>query len=174
MRLFYSISRSYYQIFSFFSVFTFKSFIVSFFNLYFFYLLHPSLLSLRADMRIIVCVGEEYLSIYTVGHTVGGDKLILDPRRSWGPVLECRRIGRPPPPPVLGVPPGELAQDGAIRIFGVIRVLSDSRLLVNVLATRRKLLSLADGELNHPPNIAKQTSRYARLESSPTNARRSG
>lgn len=90
---------------------------------------------------------------------MGGDKLILDPRRSWGPVLECRRIGRPPPPPVAGVPPGELAQDGAIRIFGVIRVLSDSRLLVNVLATRRKLLSLADGELNHPPNIAKQTSR---------------
>lgn len=69
-------------------------------------------------------------------------------------MLECRRIGKPPPPPVPGVPPGELAQDGAIRIFGVIRVLSDSRLLVNVLATRRKLLSLADGELNHPPNIA--------------------
>lgn len=98
-------------------------------------------------------------------YTVGGDKLILDPRRSWGPVLECRRIGRPPPPPVPGVPPGELAQDGAIRIFGVIRVLSDSRLLVNVLATRRKLLSLAEGELNHPPNIAKQTC-YVRLNRS--------
>lgn len=77
---------------------------------------------------------------------------MLDPRRSWGPVLECRRIGRPLP----GVAPGELAQDGAIRIFGVIRVLSDRRLLVNVLATRKKLLSLADVEVNHPPNIAKQ------------------
>lgn len=86
--------------------------------------------------------------------TVGGDKLILDPRRSWGPVLECRRIGRPLP----GVAPGELAQDGAIRILGVIRVLSDRRLLVNVLPTRRKLLSLADDEVNHPPNIAKQPS----------------
>jgi len=81
---------------------------------------------------------------------VGGDKLILDPRRSWGPVLECRRIGRPPP----GVPPGELAQDGATRIFGVIRVLSDRRLLVNVLATLKKLLSLVDDEVNHPPNTA--------------------
>lgn len=96
-------------------------------------------------------------------YTVGGDKLILDPRRSWGPVLECRRIGRPPPPPVPGVPPGELAQDGAIRIFGVIRVLSDSRLLVKVLATRRKLLSPVDGELNHP-NIAKHNdTRASRL-----------
>lgn len=85
-------------------------------------------------------------------YTVGGDKLILDPRRSWGPVLECRRIGRPPP----GVPPGELAQDGATRIFGVIRVLSDRRLLVNVLATLKKLLSLVDDEVNHPPNTAKQ------------------
>lgn len=65
-------------------------------------------------------------------------------------MLECRRIGNPPP----GVPPGELAHDGAIRIFGVIRVLSDRRLLVNVLATRRKLLSLAGDEVNQPPNIA--------------------
>lgn len=87
--------------------------------------------------------------------TVGGDKLIFEPRRSWGPVLECRRIGSPPPPP--GVPPGELAQDGAIRILGVIRVLSDRRLLVNVLATLRKLLSLADDEVNHPPNMAART-----------------
>lgn len=84
-------------------------------------------------------------------YTVGGDKLIFDPRRSWGPVLECRRIGSPPP----GVPPGELAHDGAIRILGVIRVLSDRRLFVNVLATRRKLLSLADDGVNQPPNIAK-------------------
>jgi hypothetical protein len=40
--------------------------------------------------------------------------------------------------------------------LGVIRVLSDRRLLVKVLATRRKLLSLVDGEVNQPPNIAKQ------------------
>lgn len=91
------------------------------------------------------------MCIYICIRTVGGDKLILDPRRSWGPVLECRRIGRPLP----GVAPGELAQDGAIRILGAIRVLSDRRLLVNVLPTRRKLLSLADDEVNHPPNIAK-------------------
>ena len=80
-------------------------------------------------------------------HTVGGDRLMLEPRLSCGPVLECRRIGRPPP----GVPPGELAQDGAIRILGVISVLSDSRRLVNVLATRRKLLSAFadDVEPNH-------------------------
>jgi len=109
-----------------------------------------------------VCIRYACIYIYIYIYTVGGDKLILDPRRSWGPVLECRRIsGRPAP----GVPPGELAQDGAIRIFGVIRVLSDSRLLVNVLATRRKLLSLAEGELNHPPNIAKQTC-YVRLNRS--------
>lgn len=88
------------------------------------------------------------MRVYITLCTVGGDKLIFDPRRSCGQVLECRRIGRPPP----GVPPGELAQDGAIRIFGVIRVLSESRLLVNVLATLRKLLSLPD-EVNHPPNI---------------------
>lgn len=97
--------------------------------------------------------GNFYMCIIPT-RTVGGDKLILDPRRSWGPVLECRRIGRPLP----GVAPGELAQDGAIRILGVIRVLSDRRLLVNVLPTRRKLLSLADDEVNHPPNIAKQPS----------------
>lgn len=68
-------------------------------------------------------------------------------------MLECRRIGKPPP----GVPPGELAQDGAIRIFGVIRVLSERRLLVNVLATFRKLLSLLPDELNSPPNITATT-----------------
>lgn len=33
--------------------------------------------------------------------TVGGDRLMLEPRRSCGPMLECRRIGSPPP----GVPP---------------------------------------------------------------------
>lgn len=73
--------------------------------------------------------------------------MILDPRRSWGPVLECLRMGRPLP----GVPPGELAHDGAILILGVIRVLSESRRLVNVLATRRKLLSAFadDVEPNH-------------------------
>lgn len=84
--------------------------------------------------------------------TVGGDRLMFDPRRSWGPVLECRLMGRPPP----GVPPGELAQDGAMRIFGAISVLSDKRRLVIVFATRKKLLlSFADDvEPNHQfPNI---------------------
>lgn len=70
---------------------------------------------------------------------------MLDPRRSWGPVLECRRMGNPSP----GVAPGELSHDGATRIFGVIRVLSDNRLLVKVFVTFKKLLlSLFDDE-NH-------------------------
>lgn len=83
--------------------------------------------------------------------TVGGDRLIVEPRRSCGPMLECRRVGNPLP----GVPPGEEAHDGAMRIFGVIKVLSDSRRLGNALATRRKLLSGDDGEQpNHqPPSI---------------------
>lgn len=81
--------------------------------------------------------------------TVGGDKLIADPRRSCGPMEECRRMGSPLPP---GVPPGDDAQDGAMRIFGVIRVLSDRRRFGNALATRKKLLSGDDGELpNHQP-----------------------
>lgn len=76
---------------------------------------------------------------------------MVDPLRSWGPMLECRLMGRPPP----GVPPGEEAQDGAIRILGVIRVLSDSRRLGKALWTLRKLLSGEEGEApNHqPPNI---------------------
>lgn len=83
--------------------------------------------------------------------TVGGDRLIVEPRRSCGPMLECRRVGSPLP----GVPPGDEAHDGAMRIFGVIKVLSDSRRLGNALATRRKLLSGDDGEQpNHqPPSI---------------------
>lgn len=73
---------------------------------------------------------------------------MADPRRSCGPMLLCRRIGRPLP----GVPPGDDAHDGAIRIFGVIRVLSDKRRFGNAFATRRKLLSGDDGELpNHQP-----------------------
>lgn len=81
--------------------------------------------------------------------TVGGDKLMADPRRSCGPMEECRRIGNPLPP---GVPPGDDAHDGAMRIFGVIRVLSDRRRFGNALATRKKLLSGDDGELpNHQP-----------------------
>lgn len=36
--------------------------------------------------------------------TVGGDKLMADPRRSCGPMEECRRIGNPLPP---GVPPDD-------------------------------------------------------------------
>lgn len=70
---------------------------------------------------------------------------MLDPRRSWGPMLECRRMGSPSP----GVPPGELSQDAATRIFGVISVLSDNRLLVKVLATFRKLLLSVLEEENH-------------------------
>lgn len=51
-----------------------------------------------------------------------------------------------------GVPPGDDAHDGAIRIFGVINVLSDRRRFGNAFATRRKLLSGDDGELpNHQP-----------------------
>jgi len=80
--------------------------------------------------------------------TVGGDKLMVEPRRSWGPILECRRVGSPLP----GVPPGDEAHDGAMRIFGVISVLSESRRLGNTLPTRRKLLSGEDGEQpNHQP-----------------------
>lgn len=60
-------------------------------------------------------------------------------------------MGNPPP----GVPPGDDAHDGAIRIFGVIRVLSDNRRFGNALTTRRKLLSGDEGDApNHqPPNI---------------------
>lgn len=85
--------------------------------------------------------------------TVGGDRLTdEDPRRSCGPILECRRVGSPPP----GVPPGEEAQEGAIRILGVISVLSDRRrMLGKALATRRKLLSGDEGEMpyHQPPRI---------------------
>lgn len=73
---------------------------------------------------------------------------MAEPRRSCGPIELCRRIGNPPP----GVPPGDDAQDGAIRIFGVINALSDKRRFGNAFATRRKLLSGDDGELpNHQP-----------------------
>lgn len=93
--------------------------------------------------------------------TVGGDKLIVELRRSWGPVLECRRIGSPPP----GVPPGELAQDGATRIFGAIRVLSDRRLVgANPVVTLRKLLSLMlllVGQPNQLPSTATHDKRVS-------------
>lgn len=57
-------------------------------------------------------------------------------------------MGSPP----LGVPPGELAHEDAIRIFGVINVLSDRRRFGNAFETRKKLLSGDDGEpKNHPP-----------------------
>lgn len=69
----------------------------------------------------------------------------MDPLRSCGPILECRRIGNPPP----GVPPGEEAHEGAIRILGVIKVLSESLLFGNALATLRKLLSGEEGPPNH-------------------------
>lgn len=83
--------------------------------------------------------------IYIIELTVGGERLMADPRRSCGPMLECRRIGRPPP----GVPPGDDAHDGAIRIFGVINVLSDRRRFGNAFETRRKFRSGDEGE---PPN----------------------
>lgn len=75
----------------------------------------------------------------------------MDPLRSCGPILECLLIGRPPP----GVPPGDDAQDGAIRIFGVISVLSDSLRLGKAFTTLRRLLSGEEGEPpnHHPPNI---------------------
>lgn len=57
-------------------------------------------------------------------------------------------MGNPP----LGVPPGELAHEDAMRIFGVINVLSDRRRFGNAFATRKKLLSGDDGEpKNQPP-----------------------
>ena len=70
---------------------------------------------------------------------------MVEPRRSCGPMLECLRVGRPLP----GVPPGDDAHDGAMRIFGGIRVLSERRRLGKAFATRRKLLSGDEGE---PPN----------------------
>lgn len=51
---------------------------------------------------------------------------------------------------IPGVPPGDDAHDGAIRIFGVINVLSERRRFGNAFATRKKLLSGDDGEFpNH-------------------------
>lgn len=75
----------------------------------------------------------------------------MEPLRSWGPILEWRRMGSPPP----GVPPGDDAHEGAIRIFGVMSVLSERRLLGNAFTTRKKLLSGDDGDPpNHqPPSI---------------------
>lgn len=83
--------------------------------------------------------------------TVGGDRFTVEPLLSCGPILECRLIGKPPP----GVPPGDEAQEGAIRIFGVINVLSDRRRFGNALTTLKKLLSGEDGDApnHHPPNI---------------------
>lgn len=94
---------------------------------------------------------RNFTNIKIVEFTVGGERFMFEPLRSCGPVLECRRIGKPPP----GVPPGELAHDGAMRIFGVINVLSERRRHVKVLATLRKLLSFVDeDEPNHQlPNI---------------------
>jgi len=79
----------------------------------------------------------------TVIITDGGDRLMVDPRRS---TFECLRIGRPVP---TGVLPGEEAHDGATRIFGVFNMLSDSRRFGNELTTRKKLLSEPEGD---PPN----------------------
>ena len=58
-------------------------------------------------------------------------------------------MGRPPP----GVPPGEDAHEGAMRILGgIMRALSESRRLGKALWTLRKLLSGEDGDApNHQP-----------------------
>lgn len=93
-------------------------------------------------------VWYKWINWQIVIRTVGGERFIAEPRRSCGPMLLWRRMGRPP----LGVPPGELAHEDAIRIFGVINVLSDRRRFGNALATRKKLLSGDDGEpKNQPP-----------------------
>lgn len=55
-------------------------------------------------------------------------------------------MGSPPP----GVPPGEDAQEGATRILGAIRVLSERRLLGKAECTRSRLESGDEGE--PPPN----------------------
>lgn len=92
---------------------------------------------------------------------MGGDKLIVEPRLSCGPMLEWRRVGKPLP----GVPPGDEAHDGAMRIFGVIKVLSDNRRLGNALATRKKLLSGDAGPPNHqPPNIPEPMKRQNTIQ----------
>ena len=81
---------------------------------------------------------------------------MVEPRLSWGPILECRLMGSPPP----GVPPGDDAQDGAMRILGVMRVLSESLRLGNALCTLRRLLSGDEGEPpnHHPPSTPESES----------------
>lgn len=84
---------------------------------------------------------------------------MVDPLRSCGPMLECLRIGNPPP----GVPPGELAHDGAILIFGgIINWLSDNLRFGKALWTRKKLLSGDEGLApnHHPPNIPESGVKY--------------
>lgn len=53
-------------------------------------------------------------------------------------------MGRPAPEP--GEPPGDEAEEWAMRILGVIRVLSDKRRLLKALATRKKLLPSCEAE----------------------------
>lgn len=65
-------------------------------------------------------------------------------------MLEWRRVGKPEVLP--GVPPGDEAQDGAIRILGVISVLSDNRRLGNTFVTRKNWLPSAFVELLDPKN----------------------
>uniref|UniRef100_A0A8D8B285 (northern house mosquito) hypothetical protein n=1 Tax=Culex pipiens TaxID=7175 RepID=A0A8D8B285_CULPI len=100
---------------------------------------------LRIDCMLDESRNGTLLDVFGIEPPVGGERLMLELRRSWGPMLEWRLIGRPPP----GVPPGDEAQDGAIRILGVMSVLSDSRRLGKALTTRRKLLSGDEGD---PPN----------------------
>lgn len=61
------------------------------------------------------------------------------------------------------MPPGDEAHDGAIRIFGVINVLSERRRFGNAFETRKKLLSGDDGEFpNHqaPIDVEPVQTRY--------------
>lgn len=60
-------------------------------------------------------------------------------------------MGSPPP----GVPPGDEAQDGAIRILGVIKVLSDNRRFGKAFETRKKFRSGDEGDppKNQPLNM---------------------
>ena len=53
-------------------------------------------------------------------------------------------MGRPP-----GDPPGDEAHEGATRILGVIRVLSESRRVGSAEWTRKRLLSGDEGPANH-------------------------
>lgn len=75
--------------------------------------------------------------VEAAARTVGGERLACDGRRSCGPMLEWRRVGRAACEPP-GVPPGEEAHEGAILILGAMSVLSDSRRPGSSATTRKK------------------------------------